>query len=131
MTSLPNTNDGSSDSKKQTLELEQQVAIDSAEASPKIDEAIESLSEQLEALKDERREERFIWIIICVILIDVLWFRNASNPTFPIVILILEAVVLFILAKRMGVDEAQVLFSKFIECAAACNRDPFRGVIGA
>jgi hypothetical protein len=82
---------------------------------PEKDEALDSLSKQLEAAKDARCEERFLWIIVCVILVDVLWFRNAPNPTFPVVILVLEAAGLFLLANRMGVEEPKALFLTVIQ----------------
>jgi hypothetical protein len=78
------------------------------------DEAKASLEEQLAASKDAHKEERFVWIVVTVMFIDVLWFRNASNPVIPIVVLLLQAVILFILANRLGVDEAKGLFERLI-----------------
>ncbi len=70
----------------------------------KKDAALEALGESLTAEQRAQREERFIWIVIVVILVDVIWFRNASNPTFPIAILILELVALMVIARRLKVD---------------------------
>jgi hypothetical protein len=79
------------------------------------DEAKAALEKQLQDEKDRRVEERFVWIVVCVILVDVLWFRNAINPVVPIVVLLLEAVILFIMAKRMGIEEVSLLFERLMQ----------------
>jgi hypothetical protein len=112
VTSSRNTKNGSKGSKPEPT-LEAFFATDDQD--PEKDEALVALEKQLEAAKDARREERFMWIVVVVILVDVLWFRNAPNATFPVVILVLEAVVLFILANRMGVDEAKGLFERLLQ----------------
>ncbi|MBV9551124.1 MAG: hypothetical protein JO256_15760 [Alphaproteobacteria bacterium] len=83
------------------------------EPSPK-DEALAALGKELDAEKDNRVEERFLWILLTVILVDVIWFGNSPNPAFPVVILILQVIGLFILARRMGVDEAQGLLERVL-----------------
>lgn len=59
-------------------------------------------------------EERFIWIVISVILVDVIWLRNSPNPTFPFVVLILELVALLVLARRMGVNDFVQLMDRIL-----------------
>lgn len=56
------------------------------EPTGRVDDAINQLQKKLEAEQGARSEERFVWIMITVILVDVLWFRNALNPTIPIVV---------------------------------------------
>jgi hypothetical protein len=90
------------------------VADDKSPAEQSKDKAKASLEEQLQSEKDRRVEERFGWMVVCVILINVLWFRNAPNAVIPIVVLLLEAVILFILAKRMGIEEVSQLFERLI-----------------
>lgn len=86
------------------------------------DEAKATLEKQLQEEKDRRVEERFVWIVICVILVDVLWFRNASNPVVPVIVLLLEAVILFILAKRMGIEEISLLFERLMHGISRTNQ---------
>ena len=83
-------------------------------ADPK-DEALAALEKALDDEKDARQEERFLWLLLAVILVDVIWFSNSPNPTFPIVVLILEIVGLFILARRMGVEEAVGLLERILQ----------------
>jgi len=79
-----------------------------------LDDVVAQLQKSLESEKASRQEERFIWIMVSVILVDVLWFRNAQNVTVPVVILILELVVLLVLAKRMGIQELVLIFERII-----------------
>lgn len=90
------------------------VADDETAAEAQKDNAKASLETQLQQEKDRRVEERFGWLVVCVILVDVLWFRNAPNAIIPIVVLLLEAILLFIFAKRMGIEEIPQLFQALI-----------------
>jgi hypothetical protein len=80
----------------------------------KTDAAKAELEAKIQEERDARSEERFAWIVICVILVDVLWFRNAPNPAIPIVVLILEILIFFVLAKRMGIEKLELLFEGLI-----------------
>jgi hypothetical protein len=82
-----------------------QVATDAAKA---------ELEEKLQAERDARSEERFVWVVVCVILVDVLWFRNAPNAVIPIVVLVLEILIFFVLARRMGIEKLELLFEGLI-----------------
>jgi hypothetical protein len=88
--------------------------VTGADPSPK-DEALAALEKDLEGVKDARVEERFLWIIAMVILVDVIWFENSPNPAFPIVILVLELIALIILGRRMGVSEATRLLERILQ----------------
>jgi hypothetical protein len=87
---------------------------DKTEPETKKDSALAALEGQLQAEKDARMEERFIWVVICVILIDVIWLRTSPNATFPIVILILELIALLVLARRMGVHDFVKLIDRIL-----------------
>lgn len=91
--------------------------LGSEEPKTKTDDAFAVLEQQFKAEKDARSEERFIWIVICTVLIDVLWFRGATNPTLPLVALILELIVLLVLARRMGIDDVVVLVDRILHSA--------------
>lgn len=77
-------------------------------------EAAARLGDELEAVKDARKEERFLWILIVTILLDVIWFADSSNPTLPVVVLILQLVVLVIIARRMGIDDVVGLIDRLL-----------------
>lgn len=69
---------------------------------PKIAEAVASLEEKLAAEKDGRLEDRFIFLVVIVIFLDIFFLKDAANAVLPIVVLILELIVLLLLAKRLG-----------------------------
>lgn len=79
------------------------------------DGALAALEAKLDHEKDARMEERFLWVVACVVLIDVIWFKDAANPTFPIVIMVLELVALAILARRWQVEEISSLVERVIQ----------------
>lgn len=83
-----------------------------------VDEASASLADKLETCMDQRKEERFIWITLTVILIDVLWFKDSPNPSLPFVILILQLVILIVIAKRLGVQDITMLLNNIVNKAA-------------
>lgn len=69
------------------------------------DTALENLAEALQAEKDARKEDRFIFIVIIVLLLDVVFFSVIPNLAGPIALLILELLILIPLAKKMGMQE--------------------------
>ncbi|HEX2559132.1 hypothetical protein [Phenylobacterium sp.] len=109
MTSSKNTADEPSAIETDFLNLEG----DDPKANKK-DAALEALQEQLEGEKDARSEERFVWIVLMVILLDIIWFRDSENPTLPVVVLVLELVALMVLARRMGVDDYVTLVGRIL-----------------
>lgn len=111
---MTNTSDGSHRRKPKPEGSFGGLKGDDGEAGPK-DAALKALEDQLSEAKDARLEERFIWIVVTVILVDVLWFRNASNAVVPIVVLILELVILFILANRLGIQEVKGLLDRIMQ----------------
>ncbi len=78
------------------------------------DKLIEELQQSLEAERDARLEERFVFIVIGVMLLDVVFFTVA--PTFggPLALLVLQLLVLIPLAKRMGMQEIAKLIDRVI-----------------
>lgn len=89
----------------------------SANLDPK-DVQIEELQAQLTQERDARREERFVFIFVCVLLLDVVFFT--VMPTFggPLALLVLELLILVPLAKRLGMEEIAQLLSRVLERVA-------------
>ncbi|MEH0195196.1 hypothetical protein V7S57_03800 [Caulobacter sp. CCNWLY153] len=78
------------------------------------DQALAELEKKLQAIEDARKEERFIWIVVCTILIDILWLSGSENAALSVIVLILELVVLFVLARRMGVEDIERLMDRIL-----------------
>lgn len=83
---------------------------------------VSELQAQLAHEKDARKEERFIFIVVSVMLLDVTFF--AIMPTFggPIALLLLELLILIPLAKRMGMEEIAELLSRLLDHVAGKSR---------
>jgi hypothetical protein len=79
------------------------------------DSQVSELQKQLAHEKDARKEERFIFIVVSVLLFDVTFF--AVMPTFggPLALLIIELLILIPLAKRMGMEEIASLLSRILD----------------
>lgn len=81
------------------------------EAQPsKKDEQINQLQDQLTYERDARREERFVFIIALVLLLDVVFFSVIDTFAGPLALLALELMILIPLAKRMGMEELASIF---------------------
>lgn len=111
MTSSKNTTGGLSTN---TLELTELEGDDPSGKTSEKDEALAALQNQLESEKEARCEERFVWIVLAVILLDIIWFRDAENAALPVVVMILELVALMVLARRMGVDDYVELVGRIL-----------------
>ncbi len=91
-----------------------QFTLIDGDSSDARDAALASLEAQLQASHDAHKEERFVWIVVCTLLIDILWLRGSQNPILPIVVLILELIVLLVLARRMGIEDIARLMDRVI-----------------
>jgi hypothetical protein len=82
------------------------------------DQQVSELQKQLVDEKDARKEDRFVFIVLIVLLLDVVFFT--VMPTFggPLALLILELLVLIPLAKRMGMEEIAEILSRVLHRVA-------------
>tara|TARA_R100000789_G_C2995631_1_gene147364 strand:- start:55 stop:393 length:339 start_codon:yes stop_codon:yes gene_type:complete len=78
------------------------------------DQQIEELQEALAQERDARLEDRYVFIVISVLLLDIVFFT--VMPTFggPLALLILELLILIPLARRMGLEEVARIMSRVI-----------------
>lgn len=78
------------------------------------DDALARLEAQLQAEADKRREERFIWIVVVTLILDIFFLKDSENATLPIVVLILELLILIVVARRLGIDDVVVLLDRIL-----------------
>jgi hypothetical protein len=76
------------------------------------DEQITALEDRVQELNNDRYEERFVWILVVLMLFDALVFSNMENWTGPIVIGVIELVAIIVVADRCKVDTAAPLIDK-------------------
>lgn len=92
-------------------------SYDSPAPITKVDQSAAKLEGELQEEKDSRREERFVWILACTYLSDVIIFKFLDNWGYSLPMFLLQLIFLIALADWLGVDRAKILlealFSKF------------------
>jgi len=78
------------------------------------DQQVEDLQKELDAERDSRREDRFIFIVIAIILLDVVFFSVLNNFGGPIALIVLELLILIPVARRMGMEEIAKLMDQIL-----------------
>lgn len=73
------------------------------------------LQEQLTHEKDARREDRFMFIVVAVLLLDVTFFSVLPNFGGPLALFVLELLILIPLARRMGMEEIARICGQVID----------------
>lgn len=89
------------------------------------DEQIERLQSLLDDERDARLEERFIYIVILVIIFDIVFFSIMQNFGGPLALLMLELLILIPIARRMGMEEIATMIDGVLNRVAghSKNRD--------
>jgi hypothetical protein len=83
----------------------------------KYDQQISELQEALTQERDGRREDRFVFIAVIVLLLDVVFFSVMPSFGGPVALLIFELVILIPLAKRMGMEEFARILNNVLDRA--------------
>jgi len=96
--------------------------VSSATVPTKVDESAAHLERLLQRESDERREERFYWVVVSTVLLDGL-IAPAMGPVSFIPIFALQLVILAGLAIRLGVDHFAVPLMRIFERFAAPAND--------
>lgn len=73
------------------------------------DEEIARLEEGKESERDTRLEERFFWMVACVVLLDAYIFRDMQSWSGPLVIGALEIPMLMLAGRWCQVDVIEEL----------------------
>lgn len=76
------------------------------------DELIAVLESKASALEDKLNEERFLWVVICVVLADAFIFTHITNWAGALVIGLLELVGIVVFADRCGVNTVRPLIDR-------------------
>lgn len=79
------------------------------------DKEVFELSREIEKIKKERDEERFLLLLSFTILLDTLLLKDCANLSLPIVIGIIEFVLILIVGKKLGIDFLSSLIEKILE----------------
>ena len=79
------------------------------------DELIESLQSKLQDETDSRKEERFIWLVVVILMFDAFTFANMQTWTGPLMIGFVQLVIVIVLGRRWQMDEIWTLTTRVIE----------------
>lgn len=77
--------------------------------------AAEEAYRELDAVKDKLKEERFLFVLAGLVLLNAHILGNMENWAAPVVIGILQIFGLLIFARRSGVEEVQQLLDKLLD----------------
>jgi len=80
----------------------------------KYDEQIQALTRKLENEIDRRKEDRFFFILVGMIIFDVIVFMDMPSTGGPISILVLELIALILLARHYGIEEVKQLLDRLL-----------------
>ncbi|WP_157223307.1 hypothetical protein [Rhodovulum sp. PH10] len=87
------------------------------------DEKIAALETKLKDIENIFYEERFLWIIISIILFDAYIFTHMANWAGAVVVGIFELIFVLIMADRCGVDTVAPLIDKITGFLVRTSRD--------
>ena len=72
-------------------------------------DSLEALGKELQREKDGRREERFIFILVIVILLNITVLPIMSHWSGPIALLILQFLLLILLCNKDGIKRSEII----------------------
>ena len=81
---------------------------------PGLSDKIAELEKQLEAERDFRREDRFVALVITLILLDIVLLDQAQSAAVVIVVFVLELIFLIVVAKRLGVEQIAGILDRIL-----------------
>lgn len=76
------------------------------------DSEITELNDQLQQEKDARKEERFCWILTCMVLLNV-WFFEHISGWGVIGLVVLQFILLIILSRKLGIEYFTDILDKY------------------
>lgn len=79
-----------------------------------VSRAAQDLEARLQEEKDARKEERFLFVVAGLVLINVHMLANTSVWTTPVLIGLLQLFGLIVYARRSGIEEVQQWLDKIL-----------------
>ena len=82
------------------------------------DQALAALQNEIQDLKNDRNEERFLLVVAIIVLLDAFVFSNMANWAGALVIGVIEIFAIAVLARRWSIEEVPQMLSKFLDRTA-------------
>lgn len=107
----------SSEDEKESLNnlFSEDIGSDSEES---LDDAFSDVSSELTNLRRQLHEERFCWVVVSIILLDVVFFDKETVWAIPVVIMLLELILILVIAQRLGVATISAFLYRIIDSYA-------------
>lgn len=106
--------DSDSPKNKHNRQLDKMIASESRSYASARSTAELELETALATERDGRKEDRFLFILVLIIIFDVWVLRDASTWTLPLVVGVVELFALLIFARRHGVKEIQYWLNQLL-----------------
>lgn len=76
------------------------------------------MQNEIQDLKNDRNEERFLLVIVIVVLLDAFIFSFMANWAGALIIGIIEIFGIAVIARRWSIEEVPQMLSKFLDRAS-------------
>lgn len=93
------------------------------DSTPKKDDTLAALEEKVASLEDRLLEERFIWVLVCMFLIDAYIFTAMSNGAGAVVIGLLQLIAIVVLADKCQVNLVMPLIDKLTGAVTSITKN--------
>ena len=88
------------------------------------DESAAQLEQRYAALRAKMGEERYIWTLVVILLVDFVVFERIGNWAASLAIMAIEAVLLVVIARKCGVPDVIMLIDKIGDFYGRAKRPP-------
>lgn len=97
------------------------IIFGSLPSSDQKDDQVAQLQEQIQAVQEKAAEERFLWVLVIVVLIDLWLLGSMQNWSAPLVIGAIQLIGLVIWANRCGVNAVMPLIDRLTGAIGAAR----------
>jgi hypothetical protein len=79
------------------------------------DEALEAVQRELLAECDARKEERFVWMCVVILLFDIFSFKDMESWSGPIIIGIIQVIFIVAVGRKWGMDHIWTITERLVD----------------
>ena len=98
--------------------------IENSSPSTPANESSASLEARYAELQSKVGEERFLWSVVVVLLVDLLMFERFGTWAAPVCITIVEVIFFVVLARKCRVPDITMLLDRVTDFYAPHRKDP-------
>jgi hypothetical protein len=79
------------------------------------DEALEAVQRELLAESDARREERFVWMCVVIMLFDIFTFKDMETWSGPLIIGVIQVIFIVAVGRKWGMDHIWTITERLVD----------------